>query len=833
MTEVKSPNCSTSLLDLSLFQDTLNTDLDLSFDDLPMPFRMLDKLLWNIFDEIWNSIETREKCRSKEFSFQQSCLEKLDVNMVGEYLFKTYENQVSVYDMNDLYLVSEWKYSSEISSCSSIRTYKTIQYNRNSILQLIIDDSGQTSMVMFVDGLFIPIKSINLPVDSLPYHTLNGKISPCGQFYVALNEDSVNSKIWLEIYRLPVDTWMKEILPIIQEFQNVNVTKPNEEGSLTQEITSNMIERKLFYENEFQLSSPVLLGRIKHPIMPSSPACKSVAMAVKQANDKAITEASQLTFIEHRNYPPCLTIPPKPLPDKENSSSVQGFTESPESTKQSSGHTTERSQLHTPSSIKRQPRNVKSSKHKTIINKEHKELTINQRNNQKNIEKPLSSIEPNDSLSNKDNEEQRKKKKTIKTINNNKKEENQFDIEALIKDTTDNEESNQQNEEKKILKTIQQNEEIRKQLIKEFNETESKCYPYFEFLPIRLSGDSKQSEMPSLNNMFYSGSICVYWTRSCYLLYYPLDKFTKAEEGVLEEIRYFGSNIISVEHFTYSTNETVIDNKYKTYEKSTSVNTKNDYLVIGLQSKLVIIKQLQSGKYLPILHIELGTLTDAALSINANYINLLTVCYRNVNKQLDMDNMNVYNKFTFDIYSFDRDQLNWRRTYITGNKKFHCQAITVLTVNDNYNIVVCLISPKDLLIYPLHQHQYRHHQQLTQQENQLVGSDVDQFCRNSIQISLPDSYIINLNTGTVGLFPEKKEQCIKNTELRNQLCLISSIKTSIQDVENDSHVNDEEVEDKSDRRQSIYQLWIRGTKIGSVNEDRIQSKLFRVSLNHF
>ncbi|VDP44956.1 unnamed protein product [Schistosoma mattheei] len=70
-------------MDSSSFQDTLNTDPELTFDDLPMPFKMLDKLLWSIFEETWNLIETKEKYKSEQFNFQQSCLQKLNVNMVG------------------------------------------------------------------------------------------------------------------------------------------------------------------------------------------------------------------------------------------------------------------------------------------------------------------------------------------------------------------------------------------------------------------------------------------------------------------------------------------------------------------------------------------------------------------------------------------------------------------------------------------------------------------------------------------------------------------------------------------------------------------------------
>ncbi|VDP50589.1 unnamed protein product [Schistosoma mattheei] len=476
-----------------------------------------------------------------------------------------------------------------------------------------------------------------------------------------------------------------------------------------------MIERKSFYENQFQLSSPMLLGRIKYPVMPPSPACKSVTAALKQANDKAnllsysnlgthlysdaINESNQLTFIEHRNYPSCLTALPKPQLDEKNSVSVQGFTESPESTKREftkaeiSEPTTERSQPHSPSSIKHQTRNTKSSKRK----QQHKEQTINGRNNKK-AEKINSNVETTDALSNKDNDEKSKRKNKI----NNKKQEIELDSETNVKDSvivgTERVDDS--------LKKIQQNEEIRRQLIKDLNEAQPKCYPYFEFLPISLTSNSKLSEISSLTNLY---------------------KFSKTEEGVIEEIRYFGSEItyISVIYSSHSVNthETFIDDKENLSKKSDLINSRNNYLVIGLQSRLVIIKQLQS------------------------------------------------------------------------------------------------VSSKNLLIYPLdHQQNCLHHQQSAKhnieihQSNQVVDRDLDQFCQSSIQISLPDPYVINLNTGTVSLFPEVNEQWVDNVEFYHQLCLTScSTKSTIQEVENDSHVNHEERKEKLNRRQGIYQLWIRGS----------------------
>ncbi|VDO89139.1 unnamed protein product [Schistosoma margrebowiei] len=155
--------------------------------------------------------------------------------------------------------------------------------------------------------------------------------------------------------------------------------------------------------------------------------------------------------------------------------------------------------------------------------------------------------------------------------------------------------------------------------------------------------------------------------------------FYIAEEGVIEEIRYFGSEItyISVIYASHSVNthETFIDDKENLSKKPDLINSRNNYLVIGLQSRLVIIKQLQSG-----------SLVDAGLLISTKYINLLTACYVNGNKHSTKGDLILRKKFTFDIYNLDENQLMWKKTHIVGKKNFNCQAVTILTVDDNFNV---------------------------------------------------------------------------------------------------------------------------------------------------
>ncbi|CAH8550432.1 unnamed protein product [Schistosoma turkestanicum] len=134
--------------------------------------------------------------------------------------------------------------------------------------------------------------------------------------------------------------------------------------------------------------------------------------------------------------------------------------------------TLEISQSNSPSSIK-QPTTSKKSKHNpSVVKKQHRERTTNGNTEKKKDEKMNGLVETVGSLSNKD-----------------------FTVDVI------------EQEDKKLLKTIllqqQQHEEINRQqlLLKELTETQPKCYPYFEFLPISLTPNSKQSEPPSLTSI--------------------------------------------------------------------------------------------------------------------------------------------------------------------------------------------------------------------------------------------------------------------------------------------------------------------------------------------
>ncbi|VDQ04096.1 unnamed protein product [Trichobilharzia regenti] len=145
---------SISPMDSSLLCETSTADPNSTYDDLPMPYRMLDKMLQEIFDDIWATIESREHHKNKAFSLKQSKRQELDESLnsiegvhlysvVGEYLFKIYENQISVYNVDSLQFISEWMYTNEFSGYSSIRTFKTIELSKNIIFQVLIDDSGK------------------------------------------------------------------------------------------------------------------------------------------------------------------------------------------------------------------------------------------------------------------------------------------------------------------------------------------------------------------------------------------------------------------------------------------------------------------------------------------------------------------------------------------------------------------------------------------------------------------------------------------------------------------------------------------------------------------
>ncbi|CAH8631716.1 unnamed protein product [Heterobilharzia americana] len=768
-------NHSTSPIASSFYQEVLNTDPNLTFDDLPMPYKKLDQLLWSIFDTTWNIIEAREKYKNTKFILHQSSIQNVKINLnienvhlytlIGQYLFKTYENQVTVYNIHNLQSVSKWIYKDNFFGGNiSIRALQIFQLNKDNILfTVLINNMGQTAMLMFVEGMFIPVKLVNLMSDNQAYHALNGKISPCGQFYISLNKDSINSQVWLEIYRLPVDIWMKEISPLIQEFQNTRINPTNDDKvPSVQEIVDSLHERKTFYENEFQLSSPLLLGRIRYP-----------------------------------NIQP-----------KEVSESVTGRTKS-----------------NTPILAQHTGRHSKSSKRK-LASKDNSTLTGNRK---KKGDKNHYTAEVTETLINKENES---KKQFIEELN----------TEAVGKRSTldEYELSDELLDRSQMIKTI------REQLIKDLNEAQPKSYPYFEFLPIYLNSDVKYQETSTSNIVGYSRSLCVYWSESSYLYFYSLDKFTKSGECVPEEVRYVGSYIthMSVVRSSYpvNTNQSYANKKQQQSQGSDPVNSCNDYLLIGLQSGLVIVQQLQSGRYLPLLHTGLGPIADASLTINGDQISLVTACLLNEKTERSSsegNNLSLSNNFTFDVYNLDRqNKISWERQYITKKNKLCCHAITILTSDDSYSIIVCLISVRDMLIFPfsiqhLKQENMNHSTNdhiCRNQQNSDLYTDSNRFWQNVIQISLPNPYEVNLCSGTISLFSERNEQWINNTELFHQLYLVSYGSESNTEDYNDDNDRNHDDNQELEKQNTKYYLWIRGTKYDPTNEDTLQSKLFYTCL---
>ncbi|CAH8631702.1 unnamed protein product [Heterobilharzia americana] len=849
-------NHSTSPIASSFYQEVLNTDPNLTFDDLPMPYKKLDQLLWSIFDTTWNIIEAREKYKNTKFILHQSSIQNVKINLnienvhlytlIGQYLFKTYENQVTVYNIHNLQSVSKWIYKDNFFGGNiSIRALQIFQLNKDNILfTVLINNMGQTAMLMFVEGMFIPVKLVNLMSDNQAYHALNGKISPCGQFYISLNKDSINSQVWLEIYRLPVDIWMKEISPLIQEFQNTRINPTNDDKvPSVQEIVDSLHERKTFYENEFQLSSPLLLGRIRYPNIQPIPAYKSVTAALKHVNEKAnlvnfsnigthlysdiISEVNQLAFIQHRNYSSCLMSTAKFQQDGENRDSVQELMmNSPEYEKQEvSESVTGRTKSNTPILAQHTGRHSKSSKRK-LASKDNSTLTGNRK---KKGDKNHYTAEVTETLINKENES---KKQFIEELN----------TEAVGKRSTldEYELSDELLDRSQMIKTI------REQLIKDLNEAQPKSYPYFEFLPIYLNSDVKYQETSTSNIVGYSRSLCVYWSESSYLYFYSLDKFTKSGECVPEEVRYVGSYIthMSVVRSSYpvNTNQSYANKKQQQSQGSDPVNSCNDYLLIGLQSGLVIVQQLQSGRYLPLLHTGLGPIADASLTINGDQISLVTACLLNEKTERSSsegNNLSLSNNFTFDVYNLDRqNKISWERQYITKKNKLCCHAITILTSDDSYSIIVCLISVRDMLIFPfsiqhLKQENMNHSTNdhiCRNQQNSDLYTDSNRFWQNVIQISLPNPYEVNLCSGTISLFSERNEQWINNTELFHQLYLVSYGSESNTEDYNDDNDRNHDDNQELEKQNTKYYLWIRGTKYDPTNEDTLQSKLFYTCL---
>ncbi|XP_040425926.1 WD repeat-containing protein 93 isoform X3 [Cygnus olor] len=255
-------------------------------DALPQPFRMVNKLVMLVFENAMEIIERRETLREAQklkvrptkcfptAEFQvtgtANCL-----SVSGKFIFVGLSVGLAAFRMYDCKQVCVW---------DAVKTEICVIHssdlgNEHHVL-LTVDEMGLVSLFCFHRESFLLIKILNEVEDISKRSTCVEVVLSSGGDYAGVLLQG-NSKVWLEVYRLPKDSWLKE-----------TERSPGAAAGLAfREMRSSWTSVESFVsanKAEAKLSLPVLLLKVKPPKPITGTNFKGPLDALKKVDDGSV-----------------------------------------------------------------------------------------------------------------------------------------------------------------------------------------------------------------------------------------------------------------------------------------------------------------------------------------------------------------------------------------------------------------------------------------------------------------------------------------------------------------------------------------------------------------
>ncbi|NXC12456.1 WDR93 protein, partial [Corythaeola cristata] len=276
-------------------EDFFLQDPDRKRDALPQPFRMVNKLVMLVFENAMEIIERREMLREEQ---------KLKVQPTK--CFPTAEFQVSG-RANCLAVSGKYVFvglsvglaAFKVSNCTEVCAWDAVKTeicticasdlgNERHVL-LAVDEMGLVWLFCFHKESFLLIKILNEMEDiSKRSICVEVVLSPGGDYAGVLLQG--NTKPWLEIYRLPKDSWLKEMEKNPGASSGLSCRERRSSSTSAQDSSKAdvfLLQESPLSANkgDAKLSFPVLLLKVKPPKPITGSGFKSPLDALKKMDD--------------------------------------------------------------------------------------------------------------------------------------------------------------------------------------------------------------------------------------------------------------------------------------------------------------------------------------------------------------------------------------------------------------------------------------------------------------------------------------------------------------------------------------------------------------------
>ncbi|XP_054858639.1 WD repeat-containing protein 93 [Eublepharis macularius] len=282
-------------------------DPDQIIDYLPQPFRMISKLVTVLFEQAWEIIEEREqrqvtkKQHPPPVRFQPSA----EFQVVGranclaatrEYIFIGLSTGLSVFGLATGEKLCAWE-TAKLEIC----TLRASDLGNNSHVLGTVDEMGFARLFYFSKDNLLHVKAINEVEDlSKRNACVDLELSHGGDYAGFLLQGS--SETWLEIYRLPKDSWQKEtehVQTVLNStpafFKDRRLSPANIQKNVdfrSMDTLGESAEEQLL-TRDCKMSPPALLMKVRSPKPLAGSAFKNPYEALMKSDDGTVVGLGQ------------------------------------------------------------------------------------------------------------------------------------------------------------------------------------------------------------------------------------------------------------------------------------------------------------------------------------------------------------------------------------------------------------------------------------------------------------------------------------------------------------------------------------------------------------
>ncbi|XP_009694094.1 PREDICTED: WD repeat-containing protein 93 [Cariama cristata] len=264
-------------------EDFFLQDPDRKHDVLPQPFRMINKLVMLVFENAMEIIERREMLREAQRLKAQptKCFPTAEFQVSGranclavsgKHIFVGLSMGLAAFKVSNFKEVCAWD-AAKMEICA----IHALDLGNEHHVLLAVDEMGLVWLFCFHKETFLLIKILNEAEDISKRSTcVELVLSPRGDYAGVLLQDG--TKAWLEIYRLPKDSWLKELEKSPGAAAGLACRERRSSWtSAVSPVSANKADAKL--------SFPVLLLKVEPPKPITGSSFKSPLDALKKVDD--------------------------------------------------------------------------------------------------------------------------------------------------------------------------------------------------------------------------------------------------------------------------------------------------------------------------------------------------------------------------------------------------------------------------------------------------------------------------------------------------------------------------------------------------------------------